>query len=227
MAITHNRSARSSSPTPSENSDMYYDDFDNASPSPTPSQTADPFGWESDGTPAPMDSRDATPTQVAHPSSPPSVVEISREEFPPLPAEMPATATKPSTAKATKAKKGKGKAKTTETAAPGSPSKRQHANTAGDTSPAPFTTVTNAVSKPAVTQPAIAPPVHAPVPAPATMPTAAAIASAHTPAIVPTMPAIVPVVAAAGAAAAAPRSPKPPPPSLCSPPPCPLRSLFG
>ncbi|KAJ6608345.1 hypothetical protein B0H10DRAFT_2226930 [Mycena sp. CBHHK59/15] len=106
MAITRNSSARSSSPTPSENSDMYYADFD--SPLPALSQTADLLSWESDATPAPMDSRDATPTQAAHPSSPASVVEISREEFPPLTTETPATVTKP---KNTKAKKGKGKAK--------------------------------------------------------------------------------------------------------------------
>ncbi|KAJ6632293.1 hypothetical protein B0H10DRAFT_2206668 [Mycena sp. CBHHK59/15] len=97
-------------PAQSENSDYYYDNFN--SPSPTPSQTADPLGWESDRTPAPMDSRDVTPTQAERPSSPASVMEISREEFPPLTSLTPAAVTKPR-AKAGKAKKGKGKAKET------------------------------------------------------------------------------------------------------------------
>ncbi|KAJ6496866.1 hypothetical protein DFH09DRAFT_1290187, partial [Mycena vulgaris] len=111
MAITRNNSARSSSPTPSEDSDLYYEHFD--SPSPAPSQTADAFGWESDTAPAPVGSRDVTPTpQAARPSSPASVVEIAREDFPPLAAPAPATVTKPR-AKATKAKKGKAKAKET------------------------------------------------------------------------------------------------------------------
>ncbi|KAJ7784824.1 hypothetical protein B0H14DRAFT_2630636 [Mycena olivaceomarginata] len=107
MAITRNTSARASSPTPSENSDMYYEDFHHTSSSPAPSQTADAFGWESDSTPAPMESCDVTPTPLsARPSSPASVVEISG----PL-AAVPTTATKPR-AKATKASKGKAKAKT-------------------------------------------------------------------------------------------------------------------
>ncbi|KAJ7832703.1 hypothetical protein B0H13DRAFT_1914907 [Mycena leptocephala] len=105
MAITRNSSTRSSSPTPSENSDIYYDDFN----SPAPSQTADALGWDNNATPAPMDSRDVTPT--ARVSSPTSVTEISRDEFPPLAAPTPATVTKArTTTKASKANKGKGKA---------------------------------------------------------------------------------------------------------------------
>ncbi|KAJ7819888.1 hypothetical protein B0H13DRAFT_2378121 [Mycena leptocephala] len=105
MAITRNSSTRSSSPTPSENSDIYYDDFN----SPAPSQTADALGWDNDATPAPMDSRDVTPTPRV--SSPASVTEISRDEFPPLAAPTLATVTKArTTTKASKANKGKGKA---------------------------------------------------------------------------------------------------------------------
>ncbi|KAJ7659534.1 hypothetical protein B0H17DRAFT_1212862 [Mycena rosella] len=97
MAVTRLNSTRSSSPTPSENSDLYYKEFDHTSPSPALSQTADVFGWESDDTPAPTDPCDVTPTpQAARASSP---------------------LTKPRTAKATKAKKGKEKAKATETVA--------------------------------------------------------------------------------------------------------------
>ncbi|KAJ7902917.1 hypothetical protein B0H13DRAFT_1882417 [Mycena leptocephala] len=169
MAITRFSSARSSSPTPSENSDMYYEDFDNATPA--PSQTADALGWETDDNPAPTDPRDVTPTaQTARASTP---------------AFRPATVTKPRATKAAKSKKAKEKAKATEAAAaepaghtsdtddpflaadiarataaslgqqvehddatagasssssrrpdaaPGSPSKRQRANTAGDAS---------------------------------------------------------------------------------------------
>ncbi|KAJ7866291.1 hypothetical protein B0H13DRAFT_1898185 [Mycena leptocephala] len=108
MAITHNISARTASPTPSENSDQYYEDFDNhyISPSPAPSQTADAYRWESDATPVPMNSHNATPTQPARMSSTASVTEISRDEFLPLaaPAPTPATTTKAHT----KASKGKG-----------------------------------------------------------------------------------------------------------------------
>ncbi|KAJ6560742.1 hypothetical protein DFH09DRAFT_1083216 [Mycena vulgaris] len=263
MAITRGSSARSSSPTPSENSDMYYDDFDNASPSPAPSQTADAFGgWENDGTPAPMDSRDATPTQEVRPSSPASVVEISREDFPPLPAQAPATVTKPRAAKAPKAKKGKEKAKATEAVAvepithtsdaddpflaadiarataaslgiqtsadhattgasssrrpaapPGSPSKRQRANTAGDAAPAPFppAVVVNAVPAPVTIQPAIPPPrPHTPIaavtpaPAPAVVPVAAATVVPVAVAVVaPTAGAVVAPIAEAVTAPAA------------------------
>ncbi|KAJ7878007.1 hypothetical protein B0H14DRAFT_2567551 [Mycena olivaceomarginata] len=82
---------------------MYYEDFHHTSPSPAPSQTADVF--------VPMESRDATPTPLtAHPPSPASVTEISRDEFPPLAVPVPATVTKPR-AKTTKANKGKAKAK--------------------------------------------------------------------------------------------------------------------
>ncbi|KAJ7082771.1 hypothetical protein C8R44DRAFT_894685 [Mycena epipterygia] len=112
MAITRKNSARTSSPTPSENSDMYYDDFNDnrTTPLPAPSQTADAYGWESDSTPVPMDSHNTTPTpQTARPSSPASVVEISRDKFPPLVVLASAAVAKPRT-KATKANKGKGKA---------------------------------------------------------------------------------------------------------------------
>ncbi|KAJ7878235.1 hypothetical protein B0H13DRAFT_2545678 [Mycena leptocephala] len=115
MAITRFSSARSSSPTPSENSDMYYEDLNNATPTPAPSQTADALGWETDDTPAPTDPHDVTPTaQTARATTPASVVEISAEDFPGLPAPAPATVTKPHATKAAKAKKGKEKAKTTE-----------------------------------------------------------------------------------------------------------------
>ncbi|KAF8166282.1 hypothetical protein K438DRAFT_262485 [Mycena galopus ATCC 62051] len=114
MAITCKTSARTSSPSPSENSDMYYDDFSDGrtSPSPAPSQTADILGgWESDSTPAPMDSQDITPTpQHARTSPAALVVELSRDEFPPLASTAPATATKARAAKATKASKGKARA---------------------------------------------------------------------------------------------------------------------
>ncbi|KAJ7209241.1 hypothetical protein GGX14DRAFT_632480 [Mycena pura] len=196
MAITRSSSVQSSSPTPSENSDLYYKDFDGDTPSPAPSQTADAFGWESEGTPVPTDPREVTPTpQVARTPSPASVVEITAEEFlalslSPAPAPAPATGVK-ARAKTLKAKKGKGKAKPAEPrcrtypyqqagrrrpipcrrsraryrrltqahwasrramaqvptaprprAAPGSPLKRQRANTAGDSSapgPSPVT----------------------------------------------------------------------------------------
>ncbi|KAJ7820956.1 hypothetical protein B0H13DRAFT_2377640 [Mycena leptocephala] len=71
-------------------------------------QTADALGWDSDSSEAPFGSANATPTpQAVRPSTPASVVEISREEFPPLAASAPATATKPRT----KTSKGKGKKK--------------------------------------------------------------------------------------------------------------------
>ncbi|KAJ6626645.1 hypothetical protein B0H10DRAFT_2210937 [Mycena sp. CBHHK59/15] len=93
---------------------MYYNDFD--SPSPSPSQTADPLGWESEGTPAPMDSREATPTQAERPASPASVVEINKEDFPALEAPTPIPAAK-GRSKGAKGKKGKGKEKKTTPAA--------------------------------------------------------------------------------------------------------------
>ncbi|KAJ7841628.1 hypothetical protein B0H14DRAFT_3457400 [Mycena olivaceomarginata] len=120
MAITRNSSARTTSPTPSEDSEMYWEHSDDhrLSPSPAPSQTADVNGWDSDSTPGPMDSLNSTPTPLtACISPPPSVVEISRDDYPPLAAPTPATATKARTAKATKASKGKGKAKHATTAA--------------------------------------------------------------------------------------------------------------
>ncbi|KAJ7318538.1 hypothetical protein DFH08DRAFT_1036314 [Mycena albidolilacea] len=81
MAITRNTSVRASSPTPSENSDMYYKDFHHTSPSPAPSQTADAFGWESDSSLAPMELRDATPTPLtARPPSLALVTEILRDD---------------------------------------------------------------------------------------------------------------------------------------------------
>ncbi|KAJ7791170.1 hypothetical protein B0H14DRAFT_2625318 [Mycena olivaceomarginata] len=108
MAITRNNSACTSSLTPSDSSNVYYEGYNNIS-SPAPSQTADLYGWESDLSPAPMDSEMTLTPQVARPSSPASVVEISRDELPSLATPAP-TATKPR-AKATKATKGKGKAK--------------------------------------------------------------------------------------------------------------------
>ncbi|KAJ7348665.1 hypothetical protein DFH08DRAFT_1000645 [Mycena albidolilacea] len=150
MAITHNTSACASSPTPSENSDMYYKSYDDVS-SPVPSQTADLYGWDSDLSPAPMDAETTPTPQAACPSSPASVVEVSRDEFLPLATPAP-TVTKPHT-KATKATKGKGKAKAEGASLlhrpvtnPGSPSKRRRSNTAGDASPVviPATVVTPA-----------------------------------------------------------------------------------
>ncbi|KAJ7367727.1 hypothetical protein DFH08DRAFT_795862 [Mycena albidolilacea] len=123
MAITRTSSAHASSPTPSENSDMYYEGYDDIS-SPAPSQTVDLYGWESDPNPAPMDSKMTPTPQVLRPSSPTSVVEISRDDFPPLtpPAAAPATVTKATKAKATKANKGKGRVKAaTTTVAPTPP----------------------------------------------------------------------------------------------------------
>jgi hypothetical protein len=84
MAITCNTSARTSSPTPSDNSDMYYEGYDGAS-SPAPSQTANIYGWESDLSPSPMDSETMLMRQAARPSSLALVVEISRDRFPLLP----------------------------------------------------------------------------------------------------------------------------------------------
>ncbi|KAJ7696161.1 hypothetical protein B0H14DRAFT_3529853 [Mycena olivaceomarginata] len=225
MAITRNTSACASSPTPSDNSNMYYEGYDDT-PSPTPSQMADIYGWESDSSSAPIDS-DATPTpQVARPSSPASVMEISRDEFPPLttPAPAPATATKPR-AKATKASKGKGKAKAVTAtvrkhvsrrpaADPGSPSKHCRSNTAGEAFPALIptatTTPTNASQAPlpilagaaSVTAPLLPlslPPVAAP----------AAVAPAAAPGAAPSTasgaaPAAAPAVAPAAAPGAAP-----------------------
>ncbi|KAJ7247216.1 hypothetical protein C8J57DRAFT_1724514 [Mycena rebaudengoi] len=106
--MVHTRTTRSPSPAPSVESDFYWDNVD--SPSPAPSQTADPIGWESDSTPAPVESANATPTpQAARHSSPASVIEISGEDFPPLnaAAPAPATVTKPRA----KAAKSKGKKK--------------------------------------------------------------------------------------------------------------------
>lgn len=102
------RSNRTSSPTPSDSSDVYWQEADHDNASPAPSQTADAFGWDSDSSEAPFSSANATPTPTAvRPSTPASVVEISREEFPPLVASTPATAIKPRT----KTSKGKGKKK--------------------------------------------------------------------------------------------------------------------
>ncbi|KAJ7863293.1 hypothetical protein B0H14DRAFT_3444162 [Mycena olivaceomarginata] len=115
MAITRNTSAHVPSLTPSDNSDMYYEGYDHT-PSPMPSQTADIHGWESDQSPAPMDS-DMTPTpQAARLSSLASVMEILKDEFPPLATPAPAMETKPHT-KATKANKGNGRAKAVATIA--------------------------------------------------------------------------------------------------------------
>ncbi|KAJ7873461.1 hypothetical protein B0H14DRAFT_2569687 [Mycena olivaceomarginata] len=122
MAITRTSSARASSPAPSDNSDMYYEGYDDNS-SPAPSQTADLLGWESDPNPTPMDS-EMTPTpQAVRPSSPASVVEISRDDFPPLtpPAAAPATVAKATKAKVTKANKGKGRAKAVTTTVASAP----------------------------------------------------------------------------------------------------------
>ncbi|KAF7366133.1 hypothetical protein MVEN_00490200 [Mycena venus] len=199
MAITRGNSARTASPTPSENSDMYYEDSNNryASLSPVPSQTADAFGWDSDATLTPGAHQDDTPTpQPAHVSSPASVPR----------------------AKASKASKGKSKAKAAPIAAEehtsdnddpflaaatvhavtaslglptpmdhatggasssrhlaasaGSPSKRRCSNTAGEAGPTPYaaTPVTPAVAAAPVATPATAPTV--PVATPVTAPSA-------------------------------------------------------
>ncbi|KAJ7098418.1 hypothetical protein C8R44DRAFT_748246 [Mycena epipterygia] len=114
MAVT--RSTRTASPTPSDSSDMFWETFDDehVTPSPTPKKTADALEWESDSTPAPMDATEATPTpQGVCVSSPASVVEISRDEFPALEAPAPAAATK----SRAKSSKDKGKKKATTKAA--------------------------------------------------------------------------------------------------------------
>ncbi|KAJ7215889.1 hypothetical protein GGX14DRAFT_391567 [Mycena pura] len=203
MAITRSSSVRSSSPTPSDDSDRYYRDFDGDTPSPAPSQVADALGWDPEG--ASSDSRDVTPTpQIARTPSPTPEQEITAEAFPALPTPTPVTVPKPR-AKAAKAKKGKGRAEPSEpavaepttpvngqvdddpflaadiarataaslglsteqgaatsgasssrrpAAAPGSPSKRQRSNTAGDSTargsaPAVANGVPNVVTSPA------------------------------------------------------------------------------
>ncbi|KAJ7134206.1 hypothetical protein C8R44DRAFT_869872 [Mycena epipterygia] len=226
MPVT--RSTRTVSSTLSEASDMYWGSFDDrTSPSPAPCQTADAFGWESDSTPAPMDSTNATPTlQMARPSSPASVVEISKDEFPHLEAHTIATATKPRTRARRRRKQSplslpplqmtlttpsspptlcrlplppwdSHPCPTTQlqgrprpAAAPGSPSKRLHANTTGNAAPTPFLTATAIHAAPAATlvAPAPVPTVVAPAPVPIVA----------TPAPVPIIaaPAPVPIVTA-------------------------------
>ncbi|KAJ7852108.1 hypothetical protein B0H13DRAFT_2398934 [Mycena leptocephala] len=100
MAITRFTSARSSSPTRSENTDMYYEEFDHATPSPAPSQNADAYSWESDDAPMATDPRDITPYGPDRPHLHSRV-----------------GVTKTSAVKAVKAKKGKEKAKPAEAAA--------------------------------------------------------------------------------------------------------------
>ncbi|KAJ7615184.1 hypothetical protein B0H17DRAFT_1152868 [Mycena rosella] len=99
------RSNHAPSPTPCE--EVLWEDFDCNSVLPTPSQTADTFGWDSVSSMAPIDSANATPTPQAavHPSSPASVMEISRDKFPPLETPTLTAATKPHT----KPSKGKDK----------------------------------------------------------------------------------------------------------------------
>ncbi|KAJ7845481.1 hypothetical protein B0H13DRAFT_2363608 [Mycena leptocephala] len=180
MAITRGTSARTVSPTPSENSDMYYDDSNNryASLSPAPSQTANALGWDGDASPTPGEPRhDDTPT--------------------PQPARAPSPASVVPRTKASKAGKGKGKVKAAPTAAEarasdnddpflaadtaqaiaaslglpspldratagasssrrpaeagvGSPSKRLRSNSTGDAGPAPYAAVV-AAAAPATT----------------------------------------------------------------------------
>ncbi|KAJ7245836.1 hypothetical protein C8J57DRAFT_1476377 [Mycena rebaudengoi] len=151
MAITRN-SARTASPTPSDSSDVYWENFDDpSSPSPAPSQTADAFGWESGSSPAPMDSNDATPTpQVAHTSPAASVGEISRDDFPPLEPPAPTTTSKPRGKhrarhrRVTRPLLGDGQYDRRASSSrrpmdePESPSKRLRANTVGEAAPAPF-----------------------------------------------------------------------------------------
>ncbi|KAJ7601263.1 hypothetical protein B0H17DRAFT_1155399, partial [Mycena rosella] len=87
---------------------MYWEEFDRITVSPAPSQTTNAAGWDSDSSAAPFDSVNTTLTpQTACPSTPASVVEISREDFPPLEVPAPATATK----SRAKPAKGKGKKK--------------------------------------------------------------------------------------------------------------------
>ncbi|KAJ7209123.1 hypothetical protein GGX14DRAFT_395242 [Mycena pura] len=219
MAITRSSSTRSSSPTPSEDSDLYYADFRGDTPSPAPSQVADTNGWGPGDTPVPSDSRDVTPTPpTARTPSATPVAELTAQDFPALPA--PAPVAKPRV-KALKARKGKDKEKAKPAeptivedsahadanddddpfltadiarataaslglqagrgtddpgasssrrpaAAPGSPSKRQRANTAGDstaTSPAPAAAAGVTAPAPAPV-PAADTPVQAQLPSP-------------------------------------------------------------
>lgn len=110
--MVNTRTTREPSPAPSDNSDQYWENFDEdhrISVSPAPSQTADALGWDSDSSAAPLDSDNVTPTpQAARPSSPASVTEISRDEFPALETPVPAATSK------TRKGKGKGKKKVAE-----------------------------------------------------------------------------------------------------------------
>lgn len=107
--MVYTRTTREPSPAPSDSSDALWEQLDEdhrVSVSPAPSQTADPYEWDSDTSAGPLDSTNATPTpQAARLSSPASVTEISREDFPALETRLPVTPAK------TKAKKGKAKGK--------------------------------------------------------------------------------------------------------------------
>ncbi|KAJ7862540.1 hypothetical protein B0H13DRAFT_2354601 [Mycena leptocephala] len=211
MAVTRGTSARTASPTPSENSDIYYEDFNNryASLSPVPSQTADVSGWDNEETPMPEEPHNDTPTpQLARASSP---------------------------ASASKANKGKGKAKAvaptapearasdddnpflaadtthavaaslslptlmdhaTEGASPsrrpvagaGSLSKRMRLNTGGEAAPTPYAAVAATPTVNAAVAPVAAPAVATiatPVITPVAVPVVAPIAAAPAPAPAP------------------------------------------
>ncbi|KAJ7789650.1 hypothetical protein B0H14DRAFT_3502766 [Mycena olivaceomarginata] len=149
MAITRNTSARTPSPTPSDSSDIYYEGYNNIS-SPAPSQAADLYGWESDLSPAPMDSETTPTPQAARPSSPASAAATaptSDADDPFLAADIVA-ATAASLGLPTLLDHATEKASSSRrpTVGPGSPSKRRHSNTACDTSPAPAPMPTPAVA---------------------------------------------------------------------------------
>ncbi|KAJ7759421.1 hypothetical protein DFH07DRAFT_772232 [Mycena maculata] len=197
---------------------MYWDSFDvRDTPSPAPSQTADAFGWESDATPAPLDSTEATPTQQAVcPSSPASVVEISMEEFPPLAAPAPVATAKPRTKAAKQAKGGRKQGASSSrrpAAAPGSPSKRLRVDTTGNAASAPLSATVQSPSPDAApaTMTTAVPPITAPAAVMVTMPTTSTItvpaatvvtapAAAPPVALTPVVPAAAPAIAAPTAA---------------------------
>ncbi|KAF7344033.1 hypothetical protein MVEN_01692800 [Mycena venus] len=217
MAITRGTNARTASPTPSENSDMYYEDSNNryTSLSPAPSQTADAFGWESDATPAPGAHHDDTP----HPPAGSSALSCLRggdleggtnkankgkgktKAAPVVAEEHTSDHDDPflaaDTAKAIAASLGlptaldqatEGASSSRRPAAgTGSPSKRLRSNTAGDAGPAPYAAA--AVTPVVATTPAAAP-VAAPITPPAPAPAAAVARAPVAPAAAPA-PALV------------------------------------
>ncbi|KAJ7653866.1 hypothetical protein B0H17DRAFT_1214524 [Mycena rosella] len=183
------RSNRASSPTPSDSSDMYWDEVDRVSASPAPSETADAIDWDSDSSAGPLESANATPTPAARLSSPAT----NNEDDPFLAADierakaeslgMPASHD-PATDGASSSRRPE--------AEPGSPSKRLRANTSATTG-APAVRTSTAPTTPADTV----------APAPAAIPATAAntaLANAPAPMLAPA-PAVGATYAVAAAAA--------------------------